>query len=69
MLQTSRRVVGFVLPKSITEDRAPHQIIFGRYDELNLAPFQGDSPGWMRFPGLKPRAESLNRFAVNPTDS
>jgi len=23
--------------------------------------------GWV--PGLKPRAESLNRFAVNPTDS
>jgi hypothetical protein len=64
--------VGFVLPKSITEDRVPHQIIFGRYDELNLAPFQhrqpagagvfpngrsdvapyeGDSPGWMRSRG------------------
>jgi hypothetical protein len=29
----------------------------------------GRSPKWGDSPGLKPRAESLNRFAVNSTDS
>jgi hypothetical protein len=42
--------------------RMPHQTIFGCYDKLNLAPFQGDSLSWMRSqgqnPGLSPETAS-----------
>jgi hypothetical protein len=52
-LLKGRKMVRLSCPKSITEDRVvlPHQTLFECYDELNLAPFQGDSPGWMRSRG------------------
>jgi hypothetical protein len=39
-----------------------------RSPNLNLTPLQGDRMDDLN-PGLKPWAESCNRFAVNPTDS
>ena len=60
----------FVLPEIYNRrsSRLPHQPYSDVMTNLTLRPF------WATrlvgcVPGVKPRAESLNRFAVNPTDS